>query len=90
MLQHNMEDLMETDNTKCFKIKSGGFYGVCLLIALLFISYGCTTVSDIGSSISKKTKKVIRTIKVPKVNLSKKIGFILFENKTLFKKKNLE
>jgi len=81
---------MGTDNTKCFKLMSRGLFAVCLLITLIFISYGCTTVSNFGSGISKKTKKVIRSIKAPKGNLNKKIGFILFENKTLFKNKNLE
>jgi len=81
---------MATDGTECLKINPRGFYTVCVLIALLFISYGCTTVSNIGDGISKRTKKVIRSIKAPKGNLSKKIGFILFENKTLFKKNNLE
>ncbi|MDM8541396.1 hypothetical protein QUF90_09930 [Desulfococcaceae bacterium HSG9] len=81
---------MIADNTKYFKIKSGWLYGICLLIALLFISYGCTTVSKFGTDISKKTKKVLQNIKAPKRNLNKKIGFILFENKTLFKNNNLE
>ena len=81
---------MATDSTQCCKIKFEWLYGVCLLIALVFISYGCAAVSNIGSDISQKTKKVLRNIKAPKGNLNKKIGFILFENKTLFKKNNLE
>ncbi len=81
---------MATDNIRRMQIKPRGLFAVCLLIALLFISYGCATVSNIGTDLSKKTKKVIRSIKAPKGNLSKKIGFILFENKTLFKTNNLE
>ncbi len=81
---------MATDNYLYMQRKPMELYAVSLLIMLLFISYGCSTVSKIGSGISKNTKKVIRSIKAPKENLNKKIGFILFENKTLLKQNNLE
>jgi len=81
---------MVTDYTKRMKIKRKGRCAICLLIALLFISDGCTTVSNIGTGISKKTKKVFQSIKAPKGSLNKKIGFILFENNTSYKNNNLE
>jgi len=61
---------------------------VCILFLLLCLVSitGCSTVS----SIEKSTKRMVRDFRAPDSNLKKKVGILLFENKTTLVNKDVE
>jgi predicted hydrocarbon binding protein len=58
---------------------------VFLMLCLVSIT-GCSTVS----SIEKSTKRMVRDFRAPDSDLKKRVGILLFENKTNFAKKDVE
>ncbi len=72
------------------KTKWGGRPVFWLLAALLLICASCSSVSNIGKGIQKKTKKALHNINPLSETVQKKIGIIGFENKTLFTQNKLE
>ena len=58
---------------------------LCLLQGLVSIA-GCSTVS----SIEKSTKRMVRDFRAPDSDLKKRVGILLFENKTTLANKDVE
>ncbi len=71
---------------KYFTVKIHPVVGI-LFFLLIFISIkGCSTVS----SLEKSTKRMVRDFKAPDSDLKKRVGILLFENKTDLANKDVE
>jgi hypothetical protein len=71
---------------KFFAVKVHVVVGILFLLLCLVSITGCSTVS----SIEKSTKRMVRDFKAPDSNLKKKVGILLFENKTTLVNKDVE
>jgi hypothetical protein len=69
---------------KSFAAKVHPAVGVLFLLLCLVSITGCSTVS----SIEKSTKRMVRDFKAPDSDLKKRVGILLFENKTTLVNKN--
>ncbi len=85
-----MEEPMTPPESAIWQTKPGNRSFLWFLAALLLICAGCSTVSNIGKDIQKKTEKALHSIDPISEAVQKKIGIIRFENKTLFTKNKLE
>ena len=70
---------------KSFVAKIHPVAGVLFLLLCLVSITGCSTVS----SIEKSTKKMVRDFRAPDSDLKKRVGILLFENKTTLVNKNV-
>ena len=70
---------------KFFVAKIHPLVGVLFLLLCLVSISGCSTVS----SIEKSTKKMVRDFRAPDSDLKKRVGILLFENKTTLVNKNV-
>ena len=70
---------------KSFAAKIHPVAGVLFLLLCLVSITGCSTVS----SIEKSTKKMVRDFRAPDSDLKKRVGILLFENKTTLVNKNV-
>jgi len=71
---------------KSFAAKIYPVAGVLFLLICFVSVTGCSTVS----SIEKSTKRMVRDFRAPDSNLKKKVGIVLFENKTTLVNKDTE
>ena len=69
-----------------FAVKIHPVVGVLFLLLCLVFITGCSTVS----SIEKSTKKMVRDFRAPDSYLKKRVGILLFENKTTLVNKDVE
>jgi hypothetical protein len=69
-----------------FAVKVHVGVGILFLLLCFLSITGCSTVS----SIEKSTKRMVRDFKAPDSNLKKKVGILLFENKTTLVNKDVE
>lgn len=71
---------------KSFAAKVHPVAGILFLLLCLVSITGCSTVS----SIEKSTKRMVRDFRAPDSDLKKRVGILLFENKTTLVNKNVE
>lgn len=71
---------------KSFAVKIHPVVGMLLLLLCLVSITGCSTVA----SIEKSTKRVVRDFRAPDNDLKKRVGILLFENKTILANKDVE
>jgi hypothetical protein len=69
-----------------FAVKIHPVVGVLFLLLCLVFITGCSTVS----SIEKSTKRMFRDFRAPDSDLKKRVGILLFENKTTLANKDVE
>ncbi len=73
-------------HSKSFAVKIHPVAGILFLLLCLVSITGCSTVS----SIEKSTKRMVRDFRAPDSNLKKRVGILLFENKTTLVNKDVE
>ena len=71
---------------KSFVVKIHSVVGILFLLLCLVSITGCSTVS----SIEKSTRRMVRDFRAPDSDLKKRVGILLFKNKTTLVNKDVE